>query len=33
MRGLTGGQPEEKTRDYLDVLFTIIDKGLKHYNE
>jgi AcrR family transcriptional regulator len=33
MRGLSGGQPEEKAKEYLDVLFTIIDKGLKHYNK
>ena len=33
MRGLSGDQPEEKAKEYLDVLFTIIDKGLKHYNK
>jgi len=32
MRGKTGGLPEEKTREYLSVLYTIIDQGLKHYD-
>ncbi|MFX1368249.1 MAG: TetR/AcrR family transcriptional regulator [Promethearchaeota archaeon] len=32
MRGKTGGVPEEKTREYLSVLYTIIDQGLKHYD-
>jgi AcrR family transcriptional regulator len=32
IRGMSGGQSEEKAKEYLDVLFTIIDKGLKHYN-
>ncbi|MFW9801669.1 MAG: TetR/AcrR family transcriptional regulator [Candidatus Thorarchaeota archaeon] len=32
MRGKTGDQPEEQTREYLSVLFNIIDQGLKHYD-
>jgi hypothetical protein len=32
MRGKTGEQPEEQTREHLSVLFNIIDQGLKHYN-
>ncbi len=32
MRGKTGEQPEEQTREYLSVLFNIIDQGLKHYD-
>lgn len=32
MRGKMGGQPEEQTREYLSVLFNIIDQGLKHYD-
>jgi AcrR family transcriptional regulator len=32
MRGRTGDQPEEQTREYLSVLFNIIDQGLKHYD-
>jgi AcrR family transcriptional regulator len=32
MRGKMGEQPEEETREYLSVLFNIIDQGLKHYN-
>jgi len=33
MRGKTRNQPEEKSREYLNVLFNIIDKGLKHYDD
>ncbi|MFX1254760.1 MAG: TetR/AcrR family transcriptional regulator [Promethearchaeota archaeon] len=33
MRGKRSNQPEEKSREYLTILFNIIDKGLKHYNE
>jgi AcrR family transcriptional regulator len=32
MRGKSGDQPEEQTREYLSVLFNIIDQGLKHYD-
>jgi len=32
MRGKTGDQPEDQTREYLSVLFNIIDQGLKHYD-
>lgn len=32
MRGKTGGNSEEQTREYLSVLFNIIDQGLKHYD-
>ena len=32
MRGKTNEQPEEQTREYLSVLFNIIDQGLKHYD-
>jgi AcrR family transcriptional regulator len=32
MRGKMGDQPEEQTREYLSVLFNIIDQGLKHYD-
>ncbi|MFX1263619.1 MAG: TetR/AcrR family transcriptional regulator [Promethearchaeota archaeon] len=32
MRGKTGDLPEEQTREYLSVLFNIIDQGLKHYD-
>ncbi|MHA2085314.1 MAG: TetR/AcrR family transcriptional regulator [Candidatus Thorarchaeota archaeon] len=32
LQGLSGNQPKEKTREYLSVLFNIIDKGLKHYD-
>ncbi|MFX1537414.1 MAG: TetR/AcrR family transcriptional regulator [Promethearchaeota archaeon] len=33
MRGKRSNQPEEKSREYLTILFNIIDKGLKHYDE
>jgi len=33
MQGKTSNQPEEKSREYLEVLFNIIDKGLKHYDD
>ena len=33
MRGKRSDQPEEKTREYLSVFFTIIDQGLKHYDD
>ncbi|MHA2298461.1 MAG: TetR/AcrR family transcriptional regulator [Candidatus Hodarchaeales archaeon] len=33
MRGKASDQPEEKSREYLNVLFNIIDKGLKHYDD
>ncbi|MHA1958422.1 MAG: hypothetical protein ACW968_16025 [Candidatus Thorarchaeota archaeon] len=33
LQGLSGSQPVEKTREYLSVLFNIIDKGLKHYDD
>ncbi|MFX0050020.1 MAG: TetR/AcrR family transcriptional regulator [Candidatus Hermodarchaeota archaeon] len=33
MRGRANNQSGEKSREYLDVLFTIIDKGLKHYDD
>jgi len=33
MRGKTRDQPEEKSREYLKILFNIIDKGLKHYDD
>ncbi len=32
MRGKRG-QPEDRSREYLAVLFNIIDKGLKHYDD
>ncbi|MFX0117660.1 MAG: TetR/AcrR family transcriptional regulator [Candidatus Hodarchaeota archaeon] len=32
MRGKRTNQPENKSREYLAVLFNIIDKGLKHYD-
>ncbi|MGY5853052.1 MAG: helix-turn-helix domain-containing protein [Candidatus Thorarchaeota archaeon] len=32
MRGKRTSAPEEKTKEYLDVLFNIIDQGLKHYD-
>ncbi|MFX1265969.1 MAG: TetR/AcrR family transcriptional regulator [Promethearchaeota archaeon] len=32
MRVERGSQTKEATREYLDVLFNIIDNGLKHYN-
>ncbi|MFX0066224.1 MAG: TetR/AcrR family transcriptional regulator [Candidatus Hermodarchaeota archaeon] len=33
MRGKRSNQPEKKSREYLTILFKIIDKGLKHYDE
>ncbi|MGD9396379.1 MAG: TetR/AcrR family transcriptional regulator [Candidatus Thorarchaeota archaeon] len=33
LRGKRSDQPEEKTREYLSVFFTIIDQGLKHYDD
>jgi AcrR family transcriptional regulator len=33
LRGKRSEQPEEKTREYLSVFFTIIDQGLKHYDD
>ncbi len=33
MRGKMSDSPEERTRDYLSVFFTIIDKGLRHYDD
>lgn len=33
MRGISGGKAEEETKEYLSVLFNIIDQGLKHYDE
>jgi len=33
LRGKRSNQPEEKTREYLSVFFTIIDQGLKHYDD
>ncbi len=33
MRGKLSEDSEERSREYLDVLFTINDKGLKHYND
>jgi AcrR family transcriptional regulator len=33
LRGLSGDEPEEKTREYLNVLFNIIDRGLKNYGD
>lgn len=32
-RGMMSGRPEETTRDYLSVFFTIIDKGLRHFDD
>jgi AcrR family transcriptional regulator len=32
MRGKRG-QPEDRSREYLAVLFNILDKGLKHYDD
>ncbi|UCE10978.1 MAG: TetR/AcrR family transcriptional regulator [Candidatus Thorarchaeota archaeon] len=31
VRGMSGEEPREKTREYLNVLFNIIDRGLKNY--
>ncbi|MFX1606983.1 MAG: TetR/AcrR family transcriptional regulator [Promethearchaeota archaeon] len=33
LRGKRSEQPEEKTREYISVFFTIIDQGLKHYDD
>lgn len=33
LRGRHSDNPEEKTREYLSVFFTIIDQGLKHYDD
>ncbi len=33
MRGKMSDSPEERTRNYLSVFFTIIDKGLRHYDD
>jgi AcrR family transcriptional regulator len=33
LRGKRSDQPEEKTREYLSVFFTLIDQGLKHYDD
>jgi AcrR family transcriptional regulator len=33
LRGKRSEQPDEKTREYLSVFFTIIDQGLKHYDD
>jgi AcrR family transcriptional regulator len=33
LRGKMSDRPEEKTREYLNVFFTIIDQGLKHYDD
>ncbi len=33
LRGKRSNQPEEKTREYLSVFLTIIDQGLKHYDD
>ncbi|MHA2155031.1 MAG: TetR/AcrR family transcriptional regulator [Candidatus Hodarchaeales archaeon] len=33
MRGKRTNHPEGKSKEYLNVLFTIIDKGLKHYDD
>jgi AcrR family transcriptional regulator len=32
-RGKAGNWSEEESRKYLDVLFTIIEQGLKHYDD
>ncbi|MFW9767881.1 MAG: TetR/AcrR family transcriptional regulator [Candidatus Thorarchaeota archaeon] len=32
-RGRMSDSPDESTREYLDVFFTIIDKGLRHYDD
>lgn len=31
-RGMISNSPDETTRDYLSVFFTIIDKGLRHFD-
>jgi AcrR family transcriptional regulator len=33
MQGRTSDAPEEKTKEYLSVFFTIIDQGLRHYDD
>lgn len=33
LRGKRTDQPEERTREYLSVFFTIIDQGLRHYDD
>jgi AcrR family transcriptional regulator len=33
MRGKRSNQPEDKSKEYLKVLFNIIEKGLKHYDD
>ncbi|MFW9793927.1 MAG: TetR/AcrR family transcriptional regulator [Candidatus Thorarchaeota archaeon] len=32
-RGRMSDSPDETTKEYLDVFFTIIDKGLRHYDD
>ena len=32
-RGMMSGRPEETTKEYLSVFFTIIDKGLRHFDD
>jgi len=33
LRGQLSGRPEGKSKEYITVLFNIIDKGLKHYDD
>jgi AcrR family transcriptional regulator len=33
LRGRVGGVSEKQVKEYLSVLFTIIDKGLKHFDK
>ena len=33
IRGKISNQSTDKSREYLNVLFNIIDKGLKHYDD
>ncbi len=33
MRSSRTDQPEKKAKEYLEILFNIIDKGLKHYDD
>jgi len=33
LRGKRSDQPEVKTREYLSIFFTIIDQGLKHFDD
>ena len=33
MRAKRSDEPEDKSKEYLEVLFNIIDKGLKHYDD